>query len=162
MLRRCYSEKRLKDKPTYINCFVCEEWYDYQNFAKWYDENYYEIITEQMDLDKDILFKNNKIYSPETCIFAPQSINKLFTKANIKRGNFPIGVSYDNRENKFVITRCGYQSDGKYYFNCIEEAFSKYKALKEEHIKEIANKYKDKIPKKLYIALLNYEVDIDD
>ena len=46
MLRRCYDEKLHERQPTYIGCKVCEEWHNFQNFAKWYDENYYEIEEE--------------------------------------------------------------------------------------------------------------------
>ena len=35
-----------------------------------------------MCLDKDILYKNNTIYSKDTCIFIPERINILFTKNN--------------------------------------------------------------------------------
>ena len=72
MLRRCYDEKQLNRNTSYKGCTVCEEWHNFQNFAKWYEENYYKIDGETMALDKDILSKDNKIYSPETCIFVPK------------------------------------------------------------------------------------------
>lgn len=92
MIIRCYSEDSLKEKPTYKGCTVCEEWHNYTNFKKWYNENYYEIEEDVICLDKDILVKGNKVYSSDTCIFVPQTINKLFTKRNIERGDTPIGV----------------------------------------------------------------------
>jgi len=66
MLDRCYSFNYKNNFHTYIECYTCEEWHNFQNFAKWYDENIYEINNENIELDKDILFKGNKIYSPET------------------------------------------------------------------------------------------------
>ena len=82
MLERCYGEKYQKKFPTYIDCSVCDEWKSYENFERWYNLNYYEVENEKMQLDKDILFKGNKIYSPNTCVFVPQRINKLFTKTD--------------------------------------------------------------------------------
>lgn len=84
MLQRCYSEKEHERHPTYIGCEVYEGWHNFQNFAKWYDNNYYEVDNEKMCLDKDILNKGNKIYSPDTCIFVPETINKLFIKNDKK------------------------------------------------------------------------------
>lgn len=78
MIRRCYSEKYRIKKPTYKGCTVCEEWHNFQNFARWYEENYYEFKDENMQLDKDILVEGNKIYSPETCLILPNSINSSF------------------------------------------------------------------------------------
>ena len=37
-----------------------------------------------------------------------------------------------------------------------------YKIRKEQNIKEVADQYKDKVPKKLYEALYNWKVEIDD
>ena len=93
MLTRCYSDKYKKKKPTYEDCKVYEELLNFQNFAKWDSENYYEIEGETMCLDKDILVKHNKIYSPETCVYVPNTINVLFTKSDKIRGNTPIGVN---------------------------------------------------------------------
>ena len=44
MLERCYDEKYQLRKPTYKGCTVCEEWHNFQNFAEWYYNNYYEEV----------------------------------------------------------------------------------------------------------------------
>lgn len=124
----------------------------------------YEINGETMYLDKDILVKENKIYSPETCVFVPQNINKLFTKRQNDRGKYPIGVSFDKKLNEFR-SYCSYGNGNIEYlnlFNTPEEAFQVYKEFKENYIKQIADEYKDKIPKKLYEAMYAWKVDIDD
>ena len=57
MLERCYDPYELNNRPTYIDCYVCDEWLCFQNFAEWFYKNYYEIEGEKMRLDKDILIK---------------------------------------------------------------------------------------------------------
>ena len=164
MLQRCYSDKYHEKHPTYIDCQVYKDWLYFQSFAKWYHENYYEIIGQKMALDKDILCKGNKIYSPETCIFVPQSINLLFTKTDAKRGELPIGVSY-HKQNKKYQANCNIGNKNRVYlglFNTPEEAFSKYKEFKEQYIKEIAEQYKSQIPVKLYETMINYTVEFND
>ena len=162
MLSRCYSDIYQAKRPSYIGCEVCDEWLNYQNFAEWYYDNYYELENEIMNLDKDILYKYNKIYSPETCIFVPQSINSLFIKSDAIRGELPIGVS--KRSNKYQARCC----DGTRNRVCLgmydtpEEAFYAYKEYKERLIKEIADNYKNEIPVDLYEAMYKYEVDIND
>lgn len=163
MLKRCYDEGYSLRKPTYKDCKVCKEWHNFQNFAKWHRENYYEIDGQEMHLDKDILCKGNKIYSPETCVFVPECINSLFTKRQSCRGELPIGVHFCKRRNKY-ISQCG--SNGKRIylggFDSPEEAFLVYKDFKEKEIKRVADLYKDKIPSNLYEALYNYKVEIAD
>ena len=167
MLSRCCSGEFKKKYPTYNNCTVCEEWHNYSNFKKWYDDNYYEIDEERMDLDKDILVKGNKVYSPDTCVFVPQNINILFIKRNKARGKYPIGVYFNKNANKFMAY-CHIFYNGKSqqknlgYYNNIEEAFNAYKQFKEAYIKQVADYYKEKIPNKLYEAMYNYKVEIID
>lgn len=161
MHRRCYNHKLQEKKPTYKNCKVCKEWNNYQAFAKWDNENYYEVGNERMDLDKDILCKGNKVYSPDTCIYVPHSINSLFTKRDKCRGEYYIGVR--KKGNKFEARLS--KGNGEIYlglFNTPEQAFLAYKQAKEQYIKEVAEEYKEKIPYRLYEALMNYEVEIDD
>lgn len=167
MLKRCYDKEYHKKQPTYKNCTVCDEWLNFQNFARWYEENYYEIEGEVMCLDKDILFKGNKIYSPETCVIVPQAINKLFTKRQNDRGDSTIGTS--PVDGKYMV-RCHMinpktgKSKRKYLgiYDTQEKAFKIYKYYKEKNIKMVADYFREQIPDKLYDALYNYEVEIDD
>lgn len=161
MIRRCYDKNSPHYNPTYNDCTVCNEWHNFQNFAKWYEENYYEIPGEKMNLDKDILTKGNKMYSPDTCCFVPSLINNAISKTNSKRGSCPAGVRY--RYNKYISSiKIKDKTIQIGTFNNIEDAFNAYKNYKENHIKSIADYYRDKIPDHLYIALYNYEIDIND
>ena len=168
MMERCYDEKYHIKHPTYKNCTVCEEWYNFQNFAEWYEENYYEVDGERMELDKDIIIKHNKIYSPETCIFVPHTINSLFTKRQNDRGESAIGTS-PHKCGKYTVY-CSLinpetgKSKSEYLglYDTQEKGFEIYKYYKERNIKQVADYYKGQIPEKLYIALYNYEVEIDD
>ena len=171
MLQRCYYPYYINKYPSYIDCYVCEEWHNFQNFAKWYEENYYEIERQRMELDKDILFKGNKIYSPSTCVFVPQRINYLFIKSKSIRGNYPIGVSYHKTSDKLSVTcntfNKGDKKPKQIYLGLFNknkpfQAFTTYKQFKEGHIKQVADEYKDLIPKRLYEAMCKYEVEIND
>lgn len=169
MLRRCYDSKCREKHPTYKKCTVEKNWHNFQNFGKWFDENYYEIPGERMCLDKDILLKNNKIYNSTTCIFVPHNINSLFLKTDKLRGNYPIGVSYHKRRHIFM-SRCSvfdYESKRRKIkhlgeYETSEDAFNAYKYFKESYIKEVAEYYKKQIPNKLYEAMYSYEVEITD
>lgn len=167
MLQRCYNEKYQKRQPTYIGCEVSEEWHNFQNFAKWYEENYYEVGNERMHLDKDVLLKHNKIYSPDTCIFVPQTINNLFVKRQNARGESVIGTTPKHSKYEAqcsIINPETGKSKNKHLsvYDTQEKAFEVYKYYKERNIKEVADYYKSLIPVKLYDALYEYEVEITD
>lgn len=167
MLKRCYNENTRTKYPTYKECEVYKEWLNFQNFAKWFEDNYYQIDNDIMYLDKDILFKGNKIYSPKTCVFVNNRINVLFAKNEKTRGKYPIGVCYYKKYDKF-LSSCDIMVNNKkckknlgYYYS-INEAFQVYKKFKENYIKQVADENKNKIPNKLYKAMYEWEVDIDD
>ena len=165
MLRRCYDEKWWLREPSYKECSVCEEWYNYTNFKKWYEENYYEIPNERMCLDKDILVKNNKIYSPITCCICPTRINSIFKGTKKNKYGF-IGITINKHKGEKYIcyvsrVNSGEKREAK-YFRTKEDAFKDYKIRKEQEIKNVADLYKDKIPKILYDAMYNYKVEITD
>lgn len=155
MLKRCYCEKTQINYPTYKDVTVCKEWHNFQNFAEWYEENY----IEGFFIDKDIICKDCKIYSPETCCFVPNEVNMLFVKSSKARGAYLIGVhKVKNRyvaqinKNREVIFLGSFITE--------IEAFKAYKTAKEQYIKEVAEKYKYQIKKQVYQALVNYKVEI--
>jgi hypothetical protein len=85
----------------------------------------------------------------------------LFVKSNKTRGGLPIGVHKHKEifiaqlnKNKKVIYLGRYKTE--------TEAFEAYKTAKETYIKEVANKYKNKISKQVYTVLINYKVKITD
>lgn len=154
MLKRCYDEKQQQLYPSYIDCNVDVIWHNFQNFAKWYEDNY----IEGYHLDKDILVKGNRIYGPDTCCFVPREINTLFP---IKRENIQVRK---NRNNKYryravLGTSKGVKSLGTY--NSFDEASAVYCRAKQNYIKYIAEKYRDKISSRVYNALINYKVTIN-
>ena len=82
MIGRGYCSKTKKKYPTYKDCTVCKEWHNFQNFAEWAVQQPFYGLGYQ--LDKDILVRGNKLYSPETCCYVPQQINKLVLARNAK------------------------------------------------------------------------------
>ena len=159
MLVMCYYEKSRQKYKTYKDVTVCEEWHKFSNFKKWFDKHY----VDGWQLDKDILVKGNKVYSPSTCCFVPSEINAIVLKTQRCRGIYPIGVSFIKKLNKF---RADYSSkDTKVYLGLFDnhlDAFKSYKEAKEKHIKEVILKYKDKLEPRVYEALYNYKVEITD
>lgn len=161
MLCRCYNAKFHERQPQYKGCTVCEEWLNYSNFKVWYDKN--KIRGMELDLDKDILFKGNKVYSPETCCFVPHTINTLFLSRKEARGDYPIGVSYEKEKKKFRAAMAFMGEQIKLgTFDTAESAFARYKEYKEDFIKDMAEQYKDEIPDKVYEAMMNWKIEIDD
>lgn len=164
MLRRCYSQSFQEKEPSYKGCVVCNDWMRYANFKQWFDDpkNGYK---DGYCLDKDIIIKGNKMYSPDACCFVPREINSLLTNRKNHRGKYPIGVIKASKSNNF---ESAFFKNGKRIylgsFKTTEEAFVAYKKAKESHIKDVAQEYYDKgeITEKVYDALMKYEVEITD
>lgn len=167
MITRCYDPYLLNDKyPTYRDCIVDERFHCLQDFGKWYEMNYYKIPNETMCLDKDVLIKNNRKYGPDTCIFVPQEINSLIVKS-YRNGKLPLGVCYHKIHKKYIATCSTFINNKKNvvtigYYNNPDDAFEAYKQFKEDYIKTVADKYKNLIPERLYMALYNYKIKIND
>lgn len=176
MLRRCYSKTRnYKMTENYNDVTCCEEWLNFENFYEWLhsQSNFDKWKNGKMwNLDKDIIIKGNKMYSPETCCLVPHAINNLFTKNDKKRGNLPIGVNKHKNKNGYkfhahcpnslIVGTKGRVSLGT--FDTPEEAFLAYKTAKESYIKQVAQKEYDNgvITKECYDAMMKYEVEITD
>lgn len=97
MLERCYSAKYQAKHQTYIGCYVCKEWLTFSNFKLWMETQDWE----GRQLDKDILTRGNKSYSPETCVFVSPLVNTFITESAAARGYFPLGVNLHKSAGKF-------------------------------------------------------------
>lgn len=168
MIRRCFDKKYNNLHKTYNDVNCCEEWLYYPNFYEWLHsqpnfEQWFE--GDRWNLDKDILIKGNKIYSPETCCLVPQNVNTLFERKESQRGKYPIGVS---KTKTGYCAQCSnpYNKSSKWIgvYNTAEQAFNAYKEYKENLIKQVArNEYNmGNITKQCCEAMMNYEVEITD
>jgi len=120
MLERCYSDKYQAKYPTYIGCSVDPIWHNFQNFTKWFDENY----IEGYHLDKDCKIEGNKIYSPENCLFVSAKENVVKAVAKYYVFTSPEGetVHVYNlaefcRENELKKSSMGKVANGKYKYH---------------------------------------------
>lgn len=168
ILQRCFDGQTKEKWSVYDDVTCCEEWLLFENFYEWLhnQENFKQWLKEERwDIDKDILFKGNKVYSPETCLLIPHNVNSLFTKSNKARGKYPIGVV---KHGKKYQASCQNMLMGKReYLGTYEtpqKAFKAYKRYKENLIKQVAKQEYEKgnITKKCYEAMLNYQVEITD
>ena len=165
MLDRAYSDKYHINQPTYKDVTVGEEWLNFQNFATWCESqeffNAKDSKGRRYEIDKDLLIKDNRIYSPKACCFIPREVNNLFTHRKSSGGKYPIGVKKVYRKFKSCITKNNIKIFLGYH-NTPEEAFQAYKVAKEAHIKEKAEEWKDKVEDKVYQAMYNWVVEITD
>lgn len=166
MLGRCFT----KTYETYDDVTCCEEWLLFDNFYEWLhsQENFEKWLNgEKWAIDKDILVKGNKIYSPNTCCLVPNSVNILFLTRKKSRGDLPIGVHY-KEESKKYMAYCSSGKKGSHDYLGLHEtkegAFLAYKNHKESKIKQVAEEefLKGNITKKIYDAMINYKVEITD
>ena len=173
MLKRCYNNKTKEDAPTYQEVTCCDEWLLFENFYEWLhsQENFEQWLNgEHWALDKDILVKGNKLYSPDTCCLVPPHVNSLFKSHKVSAKNEPIGVQQYKNSQKYVA-RVIYGRDNHrakrttYYYSTPEDAFYLgYKPAKEHYIRQIAiEEYQQgNITQRCYDAMMNYEVEITD
>lgn len=167
ILQRCFIKTLSNNKNvSYQEATCCEEWLLYENFYEWLHSqpNFDKWLNEDYEIDKDIIIKGNKVYSPKTCCLVPYYINTLFIKRTALRGDCPIGVV---KRGKKYVARCKSINKKLIHIGCFstpEEAFNAYKKYKENIIKQIAEiEYsQDNITKECYEAMMKYEVEITD
>lgn len=154
IIRRVYDTKTINRRISYTKAKMCKEWENFQNFAKWCEENYIEGWT----IDKDLLSNpNNKIYSPSTCCFLPNDLNNILSIRTAINKKLPVGVI--NYKNKYRVQFSKYSYPAYYGdYNTVEEAVKIYIKYKKEYIIEVANKYKTQLKPHVYEKLINYDI----
>lgn len=81
---------------------VCKEWFNFQNFAEWYYKQRSPLPPDvEYQLDKDL--KGGEIYSPDTCILIPKSLNvALQTSRPSGNSKLSTGIRFIKDCNKYV------------------------------------------------------------
>lgn len=156
MLERCYSDT-FHSSSAYKGrgVTVCNSWHNYQEFAKWYYDNY----REGTEIDKDL--SGGLIYSPDSCYFLPKQINSALT-LNRKIGReLPIGVSTKKDCKGFVssITLHG-KSKHLGVFKTKELAFNEYKITRKYHLRSLGLEAlsKGQITEEIFNKIVNIKV----
>lgn len=160
MLQRAFDAKYKQHRPTYEDVTCCDEWLSFANFLEWLNKQVeYKGHPIGSALDKDIIVKGNKTYSPDVCCFVPQAVNSLLLDSGATRGEFPVGVCFDKCRSKFVAQMCCF-GKMKYLgrYDTIEDAAFAYKTAKEAQIKIVATQYKDVLKPAVFESLMNWEI----
>lgn len=153
MLERCYGDKYKDVHSAYYNiCYVCDEWLNFQVFAEWYNENIYQVGTERMHLDKDILIKENKIYSPNTCLIVPQSINEIFHVSGKKTKD--IDLPYTILRTMKGNFSASFRGKSLGIYETVDEASDVYMKEKRKYIRQKVKEMGNELPTKVKNALL--------
>ena len=142
MLQRCYSKKYLESKPSYVGTSVCSEWVYASEFKKWMEQQDWD----GKSLDKDIIVRGNKLYSPDTSAFVLQATNKFVIARDASRGDYPIGVNLFKRTGKYQA-RCENNFTRKKeslgLFSTPEEAHEAWRKRKHELAQLVADTESD-------------------
>lgn len=154
IIARCYGEKEKEKYPAYFGISsVCDEWHCFHTFADWYESKKYP-CDGRLHIDKDILYRGNKIYAPDKCLLVPQKINMLFMNKPNNRG-LPNGIE---KQGNDYLAKYKHEHIGVY--PTVEEAYYYQTKKKKEEIIRVANEYKTIMPDYVYEAILAYEFDI--
>lgn len=156
MLMRCYSPKYQERQPTYKGCSVSEDWLRFSNFRAWMECQDFE----GKQLDKDLLFEGNKVYSAETCVFVTSVVNSFTSDRGAARGECLIGVDWHKASGKFRATcRNTFTNKKEHigYFACQVEAHQEWLKRKLELATLLAAEQTDtRVAKALIERYANY------
>jgi len=130
MIRRGFCQKFKEKYRVYADCQVCDDWVYFTNFLRWYQDQQHP---EGWVLDKDLLVKGNKIYSPTTSLFIEQSLNCFMTESTKARGKYPLGISFREKTGRYIAQCHSATTNKETHIGCflsLEDAVSAYKNFK--------------------------------
>lgn len=105
ILTRCFCVKKQEAHPTYKDCTITDEWQRLSDFVKWVDSQPNR-DWENCELDKDLLVKGNKHYSPHTAVFVSGKVNRFINSSCKTRGKHMLGVCSFNSKSSPYMSQC--------------------------------------------------------
>lgn len=150
MFERAY--KMDKTRPGYKDVSVCDEWFVFTNFDKWFNDNYIEGFV----LDKDLVKQGNKVYCPEFCRFIPQKINTILSVSSRSKRQSLLGVHIRKSDARISAKRSGSRGSHLGYFSTVEDAHFAWLYDKYKSINAAAEEYRNdtRYLKDVYTALI--------
>ena len=140
MLNRAYNKDFKSTNLAYTDVYVCDEWLYFSNFKKWFDENYrWDLIQYgiKLELDKDMICKDKKVYSPETCVFIPKKVNTFIQdKTNVNTSGY-IGVHFHKHRNKYEVRIREFYTGKSKYLGLYDDPEIGYGVYKKEKIHQL-------------------------
>lgn len=125
MIRRCYSPTYHKERPSYIDCEVCDKWKRLSGFMEDIDKipGYERWMNEEerIELDKDIRGCGAKLYSLETCSFVSRSENTA--EKNVRNLSVPIICTNEAGEETVYPSIKEASRDG-FVLSCIQRCLT--------------------------------------
>lgn len=155
MLSRAYGKDN-KSTLCYDECSVDPAWFNFQNFAKWFEieQSKLEIYEGKMCLDKDLLNFKAKEYSSINCVLLPYEVNiaiQLITKVYFdkRRGVYQVNLTRSQDDPS-----CDIRSLGRYAKP--EDAIDKYCAEKDKYIARLSIMYSPYLSDNAIKSLSNF------
>lgn len=166
MMSRCYY---FSDKyKSYVDCEVCEDWLNFSNFTVWFNATHQSDSEVKFELDKDMKYLGNRLYSSDNCIWLPKKLNQYINEvkgATSITGVKGVSPAFNKNgiiEGKYEV-RCADGKGKRAYLGtvtCLAEGYNIYKSYKETRLKLLANEYfvRGDISKEVFDIICNYKL----
>lgn len=155
---------RVHELRSYEDVTICKDWYNFQNFAEWFEQQRLQIkgfdsVDFRWVLDKDLRWPGNREYGPDGCCLAPHAVNMLFNAHTRRQRDLPLGVS---RHSHGYSAQCHSLTDGLQFlgvFPTVGQAQQAYWKAKIEAIWQVTNsKYGQFIQDDVLLILYNFNM----
>lgn len=127
--------------------YIDIEWYNFQNFAKWFENNYNPIKMQDWVLCTSSTIENNKHIDSNNCFYLPLELSNQLKKSK----------GYSIRKDGAISAKFLGKHLG--YFKNKEEAEEKYIEVKIKYIVELAIKYRDNLTLHAFNTLSNLKIN---
>ncbi|MEQ2428376.1 hypothetical protein [Enterocloster hominis (ex Hitch et al. 2024)] len=129
---------------------------NFSNFRDWYRDN--TIEGRKFDLDKDILIQGNNVYGPNTCSLVTHYANTIFQRRGIETNIVQNSVSGKFDASVYILGKT--KKIG--LFDSRDEAEKMLLSYRKELINKFARRNRNKVPHKVYEAMMNWKIEVTD